>query len=252
VTELLRGGHTALDPRLGRLPEFDDRSWNWPIRGLLATEVGTAKPPLRSFTWPAPWEAMNQLRTGHCVGFGHGGRAKGSPILHPEVDNDWCHRYYKRCQDLDEWAGSETEEPTYEGSSVIAGSKTGIEWGIYESYWWGVGVEDAARGVGYVAPGVAGTVWLDGMFDPRPSGLLEVSGSVAGGHCYLVRGIRLRAVLPGEGPTPLEMFRIRNSWGPKWGIAGDAFIKVEDFERLQKMDGEICFPVEPRQHRTEV
>jgi hypothetical protein len=247
---LLKGGHLATDPRLGRLPEFDSRSRRYPARALLAEQTGTERPPLRSYSWPMPWETLNQQRTGHCVGFGHGGRIKGTPDRHAEVDDPWCHDYYHRCQQLDEWAG---EEPAYEGTSVLAGAKTGAERGYYESYHWAFGIDDTALAIGYLGPVVLGVWWFDSMMEPRPSGLLEVGGSVAGGHCILARGVRLRAVLPGESARPLEVVRLRNSWGPGWGpLKGDAYIKLDDLERLLRLDGEACIPVEPGQHRKQV
>lgn len=245
---LLRDGTVALDARLGRLPSFDARSWGYPVRALLAAETGQAKPPLRSYTWPAPWEAMDQGNEGSCVGHGHGARVKSAPDPHPEVDHAWCRELYKAAQKIDEWPGE-----AYEGTSVLAGGQELKARGRYTAYHWAFGIEDLLRGVGYVGPAVIGTAWLDGMFEPRPSGLLEVSGNVAGGHCYLARGVRLKAVLTGERHKPMEVIRYRNSWGPKWGpIGGDFYLKVEDAERLQGLDGEAMFPTEPRQHRTDV
>lgn len=246
MTEM-RDGTVALDPRLGRVPSFDDRSWAYPVRGLLAAELGIAKPPLRSWTWPMTWLALDQGSEGSCVGHGHGGRVKGAPDLHPEVDHRWCRQLYLDAQRVDEWAGED-----YEGTSVLAGAKVLTSHGLYDAYYWAFGVEDTLRAIGYLGPVVVGTAWLDGMFEPRPSGLLEVTGSVAGGHCYLLRGVRLKATLPGEGLKPIEVVRIRNSWGPEWGVNGDAYLRVTDLEQLLAADGEACVPTEPRQHRTEV
>ena len=243
----LKGGHVALDPRLDRIPSFDDRSWNYPVRGLLATVTGQAKPPLRSYTWAMGWEALDQGNEGSCVGHGHGARVKGIPDKHPEIDHAWCRELYKAAQRIDEWPGED-----YEGTSVLAGAKVLKNRGLYEQYHWAFGIEDFLRGVAYLGPSVVGTYWLDGMFQPRPSGLLEVNGSVAGGHCYLARGVRLRAVLPGEGPKPLEVVRYRNSWGPSFGINGDFYMLVEDTERLHKLEGEAMIPTEPGQHRKDI
>jgi hypothetical protein len=246
VTVLLRGGHVALDPRLDRIPSFDDRSWNYPVRGLLAAETGSAKPPLRSFTWQTG-PVLDQGREGACVGFGHSARIMALPDRHKEVDNAWAREVYKAAQRIDEWPGED-----YEGTSVLAGAKVLKNRGLYASYAWAFGVEDAVRAIGYLGPVVFGVPWLNDMMEPRPSGLLEVTGPVVGGHCILGRGVRLRAVLPGEGLKPLEVVRWRNSWGESYGVAGDVFIKLEDLDRLLKMEGDCCLPIEPRQHRTEV
>lgn len=246
MTVLLRGGTVTLDPRLDRVPSFDDRSWAYPVRGLLAAETGSAKPPLRSFTWQVG-PVLNQGREGACVGFGHAARVMALPDRHLDVDNSFAHTVYKEAQKVDEWPGE-----NYEGTSVLAGAKVLKTRGFYERYHWAFGTEDAVRAIGYLGPVVFGVAWLEGMFDPRPSGLLEVTGRVAGGHCILGRGVRLRAVLPGEGLKPLEVVRWRNSWGSDYGVSGDVYIKLEDLDRLLRMDGDACLPVEPRQRRKDL
>jgi hypothetical protein len=246
MTVLLRGGHVALDPRLGRLPEFDPGSYGYPIRKVLADETGDAKPPLRSLTWQCrTW--LDQKREGACVWFANGHRVASDPVRR-EITDAECRQYYREAQRIDEFG----DTPPEEGTSVLAGVKIGVQHGYYQSYWWAFGIDDTLRGIGHVAPGILGIPWLESMFEPRPSGLLEVSGRIAGGHAILARGVRLKARLPGEGLEPIEVVRLRNSWGRDWGIDGDAYIRVEDLERLEKADGECCFPVEPGQRRTEV
>lgn len=46
-----------------------------------------------------------------------------------------------------------------------------------------------------------------------------------------------------EEPQDLPVVRLRNSWGDAWGVKGDCWIKVEDFEALLKADGDCCVPV---------
>lgn len=246
MTVLLRGGNVTLDSRLDRVPSFDDRSWGYSVRGLLAAETGTAKPPLRSFTWQVG-PVLDQGREGACVGFGHSARIMAAPDRHKEVDNAWAREVYLAAQRIDEWPGED-----YEGTSVLAGAKVLKNRGLYESYAWAFGVDDTLRAIGYLGPVVLGINWVEGMDDPRPSGLVEVSGRVRGGHCILARGVRLRAVLPGEGIKPLEVVRLRNSWGPDYAAGGDLYVKVEGLQQLLAAEGEACLPVEPRQHRKEI
>jgi hypothetical protein len=72
-----------------------------------------------------------------------------------------------------------------------------------------------------------GTNWYEGMFDPDWDGFLRLSGSIAGGHAYLVYG------------TEAEWYWMQNSWGI-WGVGGQGIAKVHraDMERLLREDGE--------------
>jgi|SRR5215218_2023092 len=247
MTVLLRGGNTTADPRLDRIPSFDPLSYGYPVRALLAEEVGDAKPSLRSFTWNIAGSVLDQGNEGACVGFSHSARVMSDPDRDRSIDNAYARTVYREAQRVDEWTGED-----YEGTSVLAGAKVLASRGEYESYWWAFGIEDALRSIGYLGPNVLGIYWLESMFDARPSGLLEVSGRIAGGHAILARGVRLKARLPGEGLKPIEVVRLRNSWGDSWAVNGDAYIRVDDLEGLLKADGECCVPVEPGQHRTEV
>jgi hypothetical protein len=135
---------------------------------------------------------------------------------------------------------------SYEGTSVLAGAKVLAGRGEYTAYHWAFSIEDVLWSIGYLGPVVLGIPWTNGMFRPRPSGLLEVTGSIEGGHAILARGVRLKARLPGEGLDPIEVVRLRNSWG-MWGAGGDCYIRVDDLEQLLKADGDACVPTEPRQ-----
>lgn len=242
----LKGDTLTLDPRLDRVPSFDPRSRAWPVRAVIAEVTGTDRPPLRSFTWQVG-PVLNQGREGACVGFAHAARVMSDPDRDHDIDDAYARVLYRDAQRVDEWPGE-----AYEGTSVLAGAKVLTSRQEYESYHWAFSIEDVLWSVGYLGPVVLGINWLEGMFDPRPSGLLEVSGRIAGGHAILARGVRLKARLVGEGLEPLEVVRLRNSWGSGYGVSGDVYLRVEDLERLLKADGDACIPVEPTQHRKEV
>jgi hypothetical protein len=145
---------------------------------------------------------------------------------------------YNRAQQLDEWPGE-----SYEGTSGLGGAKACCERGYYDEYRWAFGADDAMQAISHYGPVVAGIPWLEAMFEPHPSGLLEVDGAEAGGHEILARGHLLRARLKGEGSAPLHVVRLRNSWGTGWGAAGDCYMRAEDFDRLLKMGGDVVVPV---------
>jgi hypothetical protein len=103
-------------------------------------------------------------------------------------------------------------------------------------YRWVFGIDDLLHAL-QLGPVVVATNWLEGMYIPRPSNLLNVTGRVVGRHCYLVRGLSLKPRLKGErklGPV----VGIWNSW---WWNRG--FIRLEDMEMLLRAGGEGCVPV---------
>lgn len=229
----LKGGRTTTDPRLDCLPQFDERSREYPIRALVSEQK-----PLRSRGWMCrTW--LDQGQDGACVGFSWTHELAAAPIPIDEVDENFARGIYHDAQMIDEWPGTD-----YPGTSVLAGAKVISSRGYMSEYRWAFGVEDALRAIGYQGPVVVGIPWYDSMFEPRPSGLLEVSPD--GGddrHAILVRGVSLKARLKGE-PGPMELVRLHNSWGKDWGpLDGSCYLRVDDFGRLLESKGECCVPV---------
>lgn len=227
----LKGDHETSDPRLDRLPEFDPKSREFPIRTMLTELL-----PLRSYTWRAGTN-LDQGSEGACVGFSWAHELGAYPVAIPATNEFAREKIYRPAQLIDEWPGND-----YEGTSVLAGAKIVKSLGFIEEYRWAFGVEDAVRAIGYGGPVVIGINWLDSMFDTRPSGLLDCSGNVAGGHAILARGVTLKSRLLGE-KRGFPVVRLRNSWGPDWGYKGDCWLRMEDFERLLLDQGDCCVPI---------
>lgn len=206
---------------LGRIPQFDPKSLNFPVRRLL----GDQWLPLRSYSW-SPRINLDQEREGACVGFTIAHEWAARPKVVRGVTNQVGLRVYRRAQDLDGM-------PWTDGTSVLAGMKAGVEFGFYGSYWWAQNEAELARSVGYHGPAVIGVNWMEGMWEPDEDGFLHASGQVVGGHCTLVYGISLR----------LGAYRIWNSWGPGWGHGGTALISREDMSLLLRSGGEAAIPV---------
>jgi hypothetical protein len=247
MTLELKAGQATDDRRLDRVPQFDPGSRDYNARVRLYRETGSERPPYRSYTWANRF-VSNQGEEGACVGHGHGGRVVNGPVAADEdLDEDrlngWCEGLYKEAQQLDEWPGTD-----YSGSSVLGGAKACKARGYYTEYRWAFSIEDVLLSIMYLGPVVLGISWLEGMDDPRPSGLVRATGAVRGGHCIRARGVRLRAQLPGEIGT-LAVVRLTNSWGRGYGVNGDVYLPVEDLEALLGLDGECCVPTEPGQHR---
>jgi hypothetical protein len=211
--------------KLGRRHEWDERSKAFPIRTLIPAT-------LRGRSWVCT-PRLDQGQNGSCVGFGWSHELAARPVV-VGVSNDTAFGLYKLAQTLDQFPGED-----YEGTSVLAGAKAVRAQGHMAEFRWAFGVDDVMATISHYGPVVIGSDWMDSMFTPAPSGLLDVSGSLAGGHCYLARGLLMR---PSFAKEPV--IRIRNSWGPGWAHNGDAFLKASDLESLLLNGGEAVVPVQ--------
>lgn len=216
---------------LGRRPEFDPRSRNFPIRTL----VGARAP--RSYTWACKVN-LDQGAEGACVGFAWAAELAARPVVVDAVGDITGRALYQRAQQLDEWPG---EEPTYSGTSVLAGAKAVVERGWMTEYRWAFGVDELAAAVGWQGPAVIGVNWHEGMWAPDGRGYLNPTGPVVGGHAILVRGYNVAA----------RRFLLHNSWGAGWGgrggaPAGCAWMTHDAVGRLLAEWGDACVPVRRR------
>lgn len=235
----LRGGQTALDRRLDRLPEFDERSRNFPMAEILAEVPAKAYKP-RSYTWKCDYH-WDQGPEGACVGFAWAHELIARPVVIEGIDYGMSRWIYKTAQKYDYWAGE-----AYQGTSVIAGAKVLQKRppampegrGLMEEYRWIFGdLDELIKTVGYFGPVVLGANWYAGMMKTDGEGFIRRSGSLLGGHAILIKGQSLQK----------KAFRLHNSWGTDWGEGGDCWLSFSDLERLLGERGELCVPV----HRLE-
>lgn len=246
----LRGGFSTADPRLDRLPEFDERSRAFPIRALLPTR------PLRSRSHPSVlW--LDQGREGACVSFAFHHEAGATPKPVRGLTNAIARERYFEMQRQDDWPGGAYPgaAPFYEGTSTLAGAKVMQSLGYFKEYRWAFNIDEALLAVGYEGPVLSGIPWKDSMFDPRPDGTMDCSGRTAGGHEIMWRGV----ILPRKGVVKLQwpnmsgrvhsiksdvpLIRLRNTWGKDWGIAGECLVRADDMESLLKDDGDCVVPI---------
>lgn len=233
----------AIEPRpLGAIAYFDDLSRNFLLATTLA-EAGIVKP--RSYTWScAP--RLNQDGRGACVGFSVAHEIAARPVVRP-VDHALAMLLYDWSQAHDPF----TTTPPEEGTALLTGLKAGVEYGYIGEYRWagagsGKALEDAALGTGYRGPGLAATLWFSGMDTPDAKGFIRPTGSIRGRHAYLINGVTIKWLLGSAKATFADVdlsasfFRIHNSWGAWWGINGEAFITLADFNTLQQAQGEFA------------
>jgi len=204
-----------------RIARFDTRSRQFPIRSI----VPSTKP--RSYTWSC-YAYLDQGSEGACTGFGTAHEAAARPVVVKGIDNAVARKVYIRARQLDEYPGE-----NYEGSSVLGAVKAAVELGWYPEYRWAFGESDLALAVGYKGPAILGVNWYEDMSDVDRDGFIHASGDLRGGHCIACIGYNHR----------LRRYKLRNSWGSKWGMSGDCFISAEDMAKLLDKQGEACIPV---------
>lgn len=211
---------------LGRLPATDSRDQAFRIAAFL--------PATPTRTWRYHWSGFwgDQGDESSCVGFSWMHWLITAPMT--QRTRDWpaaARDFYRQAQLIDEWPGED-----YDGTSVRAGAKVLQSQGFISEYRWAWDGMEAVRAVLDVGPVVVGTNWYEGMFFPNDRGRIAPSGSIAGGHAYLIDGANLDRGL----------VRIKNSWGRGWGNRGRATMTIADFSRLISEDGEAALATELR------
>lgn len=220
----LKANKFTTDPRLGRIPQFDEKSRNFHIMSIMEAEQ--VKKP-RSYTWSVnKW--LDQGNEGACVGFSWTHELVARPVIYKSATNAYASKVYNLAKTLDQWPGSD-----YDGTSVLAGAKAIQSLGHITEYRWAFGLEDLILAVGYKGPAVLGINWYDDMFDTDNNGFVHVSGEIAGGHAILCNRVNVK----------LKEFSLWNSWGPKWGQNGTCKVSFDDMDRLLSEDGEACIPI---------
>lgn len=228
----LKGGHTTTDRRLDRLPFFDEASRNFPI--MAAPVVRRASAP-RSYTWSLG-VTLDQGPDGACVGFGWGQELLARPGLVTGIDNRYAkERLYWEIQKRDPWEGGAYPGalPFYEGTAVLTGAQYVKSLGFMDEYRWAFSLDELIMAVGYAGPAVLGLNWYEGMFHPDAKGFIRPTGTWAGGHCILCRGVSVSK----------RYFLLHNSWGASWGKSGTCCISFDDMATLLAQTGEACIPV---------
>lgn len=210
------------DHRLGRQIAHDPRSRRFEFPRSVDV-------PTRSFTHRVygPAVTPNQ-EIGCCTGVDQcvkantaGNRRKGVILGMKNAE-----AIYHRATQNDPWPGEWPPDDT--GSSGLAACKAAQEDGLIERYEWVfAGVDQVLAALAQKPVGI-GTWWRQGMFDVDPeTGLVDYSGSYAGGHQYSLVGWNQR----------MQAF-IGQCWWGNWGKEGRFKIKKKDLAELLADDGD--------------
>jgi len=225
-------------PVLDRIPHLDHRS-----RGFGVSEV-VPRQARRESMWRYPENRIDQGAEGACVGFGWANELQGDPVRVAGIGNQFARELYGLSQQIDR----ERHNLHFpEGATVLAGAKATQQLGYQDAYRWAFGVDQVIDALVGHGPVVLGVNWYAGMYNTRPSGLVEIDGPLVGGHCITLFGYHPGMRIRGEGWFKRhEVVAWVNSWGPSYGVRGIGYVKVEDLDRLLREQGEACVPM----HRT--
>lgn len=264
VATPLRGGFATLDPRLDRLPEFDERSRQFQMRAALRGAGLDVQPRSVAGRYHLPGPTLDQLNEGQCVSEAIHDARNGSPNrTKPTVTSfEERRRVYHDLQHADPWPGcylgarcpiQPDPANAYGGTSVLTGAKYGRAQGWWREFRWvgagsGTLEADIIQTLTQVGGIVFGIPWLESMYETSPDGLVEVDGNEVGGHAIhgweWVPKLRLPRHFSGTKPAVAW----HNSWGPQYGItrrrvSGVGYILLDDLLRLMERGGEGMVPL---------
>jgi hypothetical protein len=240
------------DPRLGRHVWHDPRNRDYDVRALMLAE----EEPRQLILWgrhgsvfdqgACPVEPLVELGAdptdrsiGCCTNCASFGLLNTEPYARAGrvYTMDDVLRGYARTTAIDERAVPGVWPPTDTGSTGQHAMKVLRELRLIQAYRWAFRLRTV---LGYLAHGpvAAGTGWYDSMFTPvTRDGLpmLEITpnAELAGGHEWII-----------DGNDPAnKRVRMANSWGPRWGRLGRAWVSYGTLERLLSERGDVVVPV---------
>ncbi|MFI2184625.1 C1 family peptidase [Streptomyces sioyaensis] len=117
--------------------------------------------------------------------------------------------------------------PTDTGSTGLAVAKAVQKAGLISGYQHALSLDSALKAL-TAAPLIVGVNWYEGFDTPNTAGLVKATGSVRGGHEFLLYGIDASA----------KTVLARNSWGTEWGADGCFTFSFDDLGRLLDEDGD--------------
>ncbi len=210
----------------GRLEIEDERDKQYPMSAVVPAFSDRTYRYWNDTQW---WG--DQGRKPWCVAYAWLHWAEDGPVTHQEIAPPLASpKYvYDRSQQIDQWPGE-----NYNGTSVRAGAKSLQELGIILGYTWANNVHEIVRALLETGPVVIGSRWYSGMSSPDINFVMNPTGSVLGGHAYVLNGVNKNK----------KLFRMKNSWGRGWGDNGRAWISFNTVNTLLMYGGEACLATE--------
>lgn len=147
------------------------------------------------------------------------------PTGDPVADEKQAVALYSAATRLDDVRGQ--YPPTDTGSTGVAVAKAAQKAGLISGYQHAFSLDTALKALA-VSPLIVGVNWYEGFDTPDANGIVKISGSVRGGHEFLLFGI----------DAEQQRVLARNSWGTGWGVQGTFSFSFDDLGRLLSEDGD--------------
>lgn len=210
-------------------------------------------PASAAVVWSDPDPTLNQANFGTCVGNGTAQSLNTDPVEDHYTEGmgqsattglGTARALYYEATVLD-GAPDDPDAPGggQQGASVRSGMKALHNRGRIGGYAAAASTDEITAWLRTKGSVVAGTDWLDGMFVPDANGVV-LTGSVAGGHCYLLDEHVPAGAVNAAGKVSRARRTASATRGTTWGIHGRAYIAVADFAKLLAQGGEAWAAVE--------
>jgi len=224
MTEIRFRRYEQTDPRLGRNVKHDSRSLEYQVEAAPLTTLKTVNHKVNI-------GVLNQGQLGSCTGNAGTANLAANDLWENygkvlTLDEKYAVGLYSRATAVDDYQG--TYPPTDTGSDGLSIAKVLKERKFIDSYQHATSLPATLTALQTQAV-ITGTEWRDDMFNPDKDGRIHITGSVAGGHEYLLRGVDVEN----------KRVWMRNSWGKNWGVAGEAYFTWDDFEALLHAEGDV-------------
>lgn len=217
------------DPRLGRFVAHDSRSLNFQVEAARVED-------LRSISHQQFIPTQNQGKIGSCTGnaavanlaTGLFWEEVGKPLFNTKdvgPAQQYALALYSEATGLDPFPGA--YPPVDTGSNGLSVAKVLKNRGLISGYLHATSLEAVLTALAR-QPVNIGTVWRGDMFRPRQDGQIKITGSISGGHQYMLAALDVE----------LRRVWLENSWSDSWGRSGRAYLTWNDLESLLAQNGD--------------
>jgi hypothetical protein len=227
--------HPATHPaagRLGRHVRHDPRSLRYQVE---ARSLGDLKSVRHRRYIPV----LDQGDLGSCTGNAALGAVGTAMLFEALAGNPGCPSetdaaadekqavaLYSAATALDDYDG--TYPPDDTGSDGLSVARACQQAGLISGYTHATSLEAALTALA-AQPVITGVNWYEGMDNPGADGLVKVTGSIRGGHEFVLD----------ELDVENRLVWMTNSWSESWGVAGRAALSWDDFGRLLDEQGDV-------------